>query len=273
MCRLLGLASKKQVKIDYWFFDAEVPFKDFSEKKINKGPHNSGWGVAWLESNIVKDINLSLSSQGQNCSNINVLDYRWNIFKEGKEDVIKYNFNKISQIKSKIIVMHLRRASVGSETTKNAHPFSYQNYVFAHNGGIAIKGIINYLAEKFKKEIKTHTDSELYFLLIMQFLEETNDIIEAIKKTLNIVRKYNYKGLNFLMSDGENLYAFRDVSPEHKNLYGYYCLHYLVKDKNKDKNKEGIISSDPLTKDEWQPISLRELLIIDKNINIKKLIV
>ncbi len=242
MCRLLGLISKKSVKADYWFFDAETPFKDFSEKKINKGPHNSGWGIAWLENN------------------------KWNVFKEGKDDVKRYSFDRIRDIKSKIIIIHLRHASVGKESWKNAHPFTYNNYVFAHNGGVARKKVINYLTEKFKKQIKTDDNSEVYFLLIMQFFQETKDIIEAIKKALNIVKKYKYRGLNFLMSDGENLYAFRDVNPRHKDLYDYYCLNYLL------KNKQVIVSSDPLTKDDsWVPVNLGELLIVDKNMSIKKL--
>lgn len=246
MCRLLGLLSNKPVKADYWFFDAEIPFKDFSFKKINKGPHNSGWGIAWLENN------------------------NWNIFKQGKDIQGKYNFNLVRKVKSKIIIIHLRHASVGEETTINAHPFSYKNYVFAHNGGVARSQVISYLDEKFKKQIKTDTDSELYFLLIMQFLEETKDIVKAVKKTLSIVRQYPYKGLNFLMSDKENLYAFRDVSPEHKDLCSYYCLHYLI------KNREVVVSSDPLTKnksDNWHPVNLSELVIIDKNMHIRKMIV
>ena len=248
MCRLLGLIANKQVKADYWFFDAETPFKDFSEKKINKGPHNSGWGIAWLEKG------------------------KWHIFKQGKDNVPRYSFNRIRDIKSKVIIIHLRKASVidgvVKENTKNAHPFVYKNYVFAHNGGVARKQVLPFLTEKFKKEIKTDTDSEVYFLLIMQFFQESKDIIEAIKKTLNIVRKYNYKGLNFLMSDGENLYAFRAINPRHKDLCSYYSLHYLI------KNGEVIVSSDPLTKksaDKWQPINLSELLIVNKNMSIKKL--
>ena len=245
MCRLLGVIAKKPVKADYWFFDAETPYKDFSEKKINRGPHNSGWGIAWIKAK------------------------KWNIFKEGKDDVEKYSFNKVRDIKSKIIIIHLRHASVGKESWKNAHPFAYKNYVFAHNGGVARKQVINYLTEKFKKQIRTDTDSEVYFLLIMQLFEETKDIIKAIKKTLNIVRKYKYRGLNFVMSDGENLYAFRDVSSEHKDLYDYYCLHYFLKDK---ADKEVIVSSDPLTKDDsWIPVNLGELLIVNKNMSVKKL--
>ena len=239
MCRLFGIISRVTCDASYWFFESSTPFKAFSERVINRGPHNSGWGVAWL-----KD--------------------KWNIFKEGKNDVKSYDFEKLRELKSKIMLIHLRHASVGEETTRNAHPFSYKNYVFAHNGGVNRDKVKGYLNDKFKKQIKTDTDSEVYFLLIMQFLEETKDIIKAIGKTLKIARKFPYRSLNFIMSDGKKLFTFRDVSLEHKDKIDYYCLHYL---KQKD---QVIISSDPLSKDGWISVNLGELIIIDKDLKITK---
>ena len=42
MCRLFAIISKEKTDAKYWFFDAEIPFRDFSKKIINLGPHNSG---------------------------------------------------------------------------------------------------------------------------------------------------------------------------------------------------------------------------------------
>lgn len=240
MCRLFGLISKKAESAAYWFFEAKTPFKDFSEKKINRGPHNSGWGIGWLERD------------------------KWKIFKEGRDDVKKYNLDKIREVKSKIILIHLRHASVGRDITSNAHPFSYKNWVFEHNGGVEIKKCIKHLNEKFQKELASETDSEAYFLLIMQLLEETGDIVKAIKKTIEIVKRYSYRGLNFIMSDGRKIYAFRDVNPKNKDSYDYYCLHYLVQD---DKV---IFSSDALTDESWIPIKLGELAIVDEDLDVRK---
>lgn len=241
MCRLFAITSKEPTKADFWFFKAKTPFKDFSEREINKGPHNSGWGIGWINNN------------------------QWNVFKQGKEDSAKYDFSKVKEIKSNIILIHLRHASVGSETVKNAHPFVYNHFIFEHNGGVDRESLIKSLDSKFKDKIKTDTDSEIYFLLIMQFFEKSKDIIKSIKETVNLVKKYQYRGLNFILSDSENLYVFRDVSPEHKEKYDYYCLNYLV---IPDKI---IISSDPLTDENWIPLKLGELISISKNLEIKSI--
>lgn len=236
MCRLFAKIGKK-MDVGYWFFEASPAFKEFSERIINRGPHNSGWGIAWM-------------------------DKSWNIFKQGKEE--KFDFSKVREIQSELILIHLRHASVGDETKKNAHPFIYKNWVFAHNGGVNRKKAMEYLKEKYKKTITTDTDSEVYFLLIMQYLEETKDIILAIKKTLELVKKFSYRGLNFIMSDGKNLYAYRDVSPEHNDKINYYTLYY--------QHKDGIvICSDPLSKEKWTSVDICQLIHIDKNLNLVKI--
>ncbi|MBU3913204.1 MAG: class II glutamine amidotransferase [Nanoarchaeota archaeon] len=241
MCRLFAILSKEKTDAKYWFFDAEIPFKDFSEKIINGGPHNSGWGVGWL-------------------------DKKWKIFKEGQESVNKYDFNKIREINSNLILIHLRHASSGDNTTKNAHPFLYKNWIFEHNGGVDRKELINHLNTNLKNQLTSETDSEVFFFLIMQILEERGDILTAIKETVRIIKKYPYRALNFILSDGESVYVFRDISPKHMDKKEYYCLNYITTE------DEVIISSDPLTHDKWISVNLRELLEINKDLKIRKYI-
>jgi glutamine amidotransferase len=159
-------------------------------------------------------------------------------------------------------LIHLRHASVGKETTKNAHPFVYQNWVFEHNGGIDRNKISMFLDKKFKSQLKSDTDSEVYFLLIMQFLEETKDPVLAIKKAIDLIKKYNYRGLNFILSDGKKLYVFRDASLKTGvDREKYYVLNYL-------KKQDSIVfSSDPLDDEDWQLIDLGSLVIADSDLN------
>ncbi len=241
MCRLFGMISKKAENASYWFFDAQTPLIDFSKRIINKGPHNSGWGIGTINNG------------------------KWTLFKEGKDEVKSYNFDKIKESASKINLIHLRRASVGNETTKNAHPFVYKNWIFEHNGNIDREKHFYHLDKKFQDKLASQTDSEVYFYLIMQHFEKTKDIVDAIKQTIKLIKKHNPKGLNFVMSDGEKLYAFRDIGEDYKEeMKDYYCLNYL------NAKKEVVISSDPLNKEDWQLIELGELVIIDKNLKIDK---
>jgi len=238
MCRLFSSISKEPISISHWFFDAQPhPFKEFSERKINGGPHDDGWGVAWT------------------------IDGKWEIFKEGKRE--KYDFSRINGLESRLFIAHLRKASVGRKTTANAHPFQYKNWIFAHNGGTDKEKLFECLNGTFRNAIQSETDSEIFFLLIMQFYEETKDLVAALRRTVSRIKTMEYRGLNFLLSDGQNMYAYRDVSPKHIDLCDYYSLYYL------QENDNVIFSSDPLDNDKsWKSIGLGELIEVNRNLDL-----
>jgi len=240
MCRLLGIIGKKEISAKHYFFETEKKFKDYTEKPIGYDGylHQDGWGIGWYENKKPK------------------------IFKEGKDEVKAYDFSKVKKIKSNIILSHVRDASEGPKTTKNSHPFQYKNLIFAHNGFITRSSVIPLLTTKYKKALKGETDSEVFFMLILQEYERTKDIEESISIVLKEIKKYNHRALNFLLTDGKKLYAYRDASQDVSHLHHYYSLNYL---KKKD---EVVISSEPLTKESWTLMKLGELITIDKNLNL-----
>jgi predicted glutamine amidotransferase len=267
MCRLFGLIANKPVDMDYSLHNAErKPFKKYIE-----GNHD-GWGIGWYEGETSK------------------------IFKQAFEgkDIEKYNFNYGKQDTpiSKIFISHVRHGTNGGIAENNSHPFSYSKYIFAHNGGVKRDHILNHLTPKYKNEIKGLTDSECYFLLIMQNLEkDKEDMIQAIRDTIQIVKEAKYSGLNFLLSDSTNFYAYRDCAHSQE----YYSLYYTFR--NPDANlgpiqlaseetnmmmhskclngeKAVIICSERLTNEQWEnwePIGIGELLAIDSKLHIKKI--
>ncbi len=259
MCRLFGIIANQPVNIRFSFFHADKPFKKFA--KTN--PH--GWGIAWYQNK------------------------KPNLFKESMAKSKHYHFGKIKEVKSQIIISHVRYATKGKSKKTNTHPFLYKGFVFAHNGTIGRKPLYDVLNKKFKKEVKGETDSEVLFLLIMQFFEATKDIVESIKKAIELARKESHTGLNFLLSNGANLYAFRDTN---KNK-SYFSLYYLKRNKSPhpinylskvtrklmkshdviDK-KAVLFSSEPLTKKEnWKQVNMRSLITVDEKLNIKKTII
>ena len=193
MCRLFGIIANQPVNIKFSFFHADKPFRKFA--KTN--PH--GWGIAWYKEKKPK------------------------IFKESMAKSRHYHFGKIKEVKSQIIISHVRYATKGKSKKANSHPFTYKNFIFAHNGTVSRKQLYDLLSRKFRKEVKGETDSEILFLLIMQFFEATKDLVKSIKQTIEIARRKSHTGLNFLLSDGINLYAFRDAS-KNKNYFSLYCL-------------------------------------------------
>ena len=99
---------------------------------------------------------------------------------------------------------------------------------------------------------------------IMQEYLKKRDIIKAITTTLKLIKAGNYKGLNFIMSDGHSLYIYRDSNPSMPERFEYYSLYWLI------RRNEVIACSDSLTDESWQPVEHGQLLIIDKNLKIVK---
>lgn len=248
------------MNINFSFFDAPKPFKSLLEK------NKDGWGIGWY------------TKTG-----------KAKIFKEGLEevqnDINNYQFSKVKRVASNIILSHVREASVGDKKHENAHPFKYKNWIFIQNGRTNRENTKIKLGAKYKKYIKGTTDSELYFLLIMQNYEKTRDMAESIRKTLGVV-KQKATGLNFLLSNGESLYAYRNYNKTGKK----FTLYYLVRDLNgiekpiehisKKTNqilrytsdlhtdRTVLFSSEPLTDEKWTKIHRGELIKVDKELNI-----
>ena len=260
MCRLFGCITKNRVNINFSFFDAPKPFKSLLEK------NKDGWGIGWY------------TKTG-----------KANIFKEGlqevKNDINRYRFSKVKRVASNIILSHVREASVGDKKHENAHPFKYKNWIFIQNGRTDRENSNIKLESKYKKCIKGTTDSELYFLLIMQNYEKTKNMAKSIQNTLEVV-KQRATGLNFLLSNGKKLYAYRNYNKTGKRFTLYYLIRDLKSAKKpiehvSKKTNQMLQSSDlhtgrtvlfcsePLTDEKWTRIHRGELIKVDENLNVR----
>ena len=74
------------------------------------------------------------------------------------------------------------------------------------------------------------TDSERFFRLLLQENERTGVVIEeTIGRVVDrVAGVYNYSSLTFLLSDGDSLYAYADVSDI--GMEDYYRLTYAKND-------------------------------------------
>lgn len=256
MCRLFGLIANKEVDIRFSFIQASPSFQSLGQANPD------GWGIGWYEKN--KPV--------------------------VKKDPIPAHVSDTAlrvaeNINSRIIVSHVRKATTGVRSKKNCHPFSSGDWLFAHNGCIDRNSLIKCLEEPFKMAISGETDSEVYFLYILQNIKNEGDVIVGIKKAINEVRKYDHTGLNFILTDGISLYGYRDAI---SNI-NYYTLYYLkrvtygkdpinfrskelntlLESKSLNHEKAVIICSERLTEEDWIEIPLRSLLIASRELEIK----
>ncbi len=184
-------------------------------------------------------------------------------------------------IRSTILIAHVRHASNPKGLPRqslialeNTQPFTYKNYVFAHNGIINIPDEVAETLGPWKQKIKGVNDSEVYFWFIVKEMEEGKSLSEAIKcfkDTLNDLWQENFSrhsdkkapciGLNLLFSEGERLYAYCDYDKqETEKSYCYkdqdefqMCyLHY--------PRKLIVASEKTNLEDRWRPLESNQLL-------------
>jgi len=257
MCRLLGIVANKPVDL---CFSLDL-FRD--KAKSNR----DGWGIGWYDNGTAK------------CC---------------KEGISALKSDKLPQRKkdaySNIIIAHVRKkGSKGAEAAEyNTHPFRFNNWIFAHNGYVDRNNLLAILDRKFKKEIKGETDSEVYFYWILQCIEESGDSMRGIGKALEKVVEFCHTGLNFLLSNGTTLYAFR-YSRCNKDYYSLFSLRRAPSESGTERfqsNETGLtimlnnklirgekailICSEKLTMtEEWAEVRIGGLLQVTSELSVK----
>jgi len=254
MCRLLGLVANKPVDIEF----SLQRFKEFATD------NRDGWGIGWYENNFPM------------------------VFKQGisAKDKKSQLPNLSKEVRSKIIIAHVRKGTGAPPSEINSHPFQYKNWIFAHNGSVDRDYLLSLLKDEYIKELKGETDSEAYFYWILQCVVESRDVIEGIKKAIDKVTRKSYMGLNFLLSDGKSLYSFR-YSRCSEDYYSLWLLKRepsesgplefesqetkaLLHSKSLKGERAVLVCSEPLTKEKWEKIKFGNLLIIQPDLNTKE---
>ncbi|KKL17931.1 hypothetical protein LCGC14_2480610 [marine sediment metagenome] len=262
MCRLFGLISNKEVNVEFSFLKADLPFENLSQ--VN--PH--GWGIGYYKNDNAK------------------------VQKQPIPAFESKRFQEIARsIRSEMFVSHVRYSTQGELSSENTHPFKYKNWIFAHNGNIDIRDkLLECLNTKFKNAIKGETDSEVFFYWLLQNIEGKNNLLESIKKSVTFIelnRGNNTTGINFILSNGEELIALRKAFQK----ISKYSLYYLCRKPNKMevikfqsketlqlitsknlKDEEAIlVCSEKLTEEEnWVELDNNQILIVKKNLKLEK---
>lgn len=133
-------------------------------------------------------------------------------------------FDKLGDLTTQAMLVHIRLASVGTVHERNTHPFSAGPWVFMHNGTLKnfAKARVRFEAEiapEFRSELKGETDSECCFALFRTYLEDRTgsaDVVAALGKVFRTAEQICDEGsegkrsaMNFLVSDGLRIFATR----------------------------------------------------------------
>jgi len=107
-----------------------------------------------------------------------------------------------------ILIAHARALSTGAATIPNTHPFIMDGVTLCHNG--TVKDIMF----QTRHSVKGETDTERLLARLVDRVEDSGDLELSIKDLISRdIRPSEYTAAVMFVSDGRNLYAYRDFSP------------------------------------------------------------
>jgi predicted glutamine amidotransferase len=218
MCRVFGCVAAEPVSIARELLDAENPIIRQSEE------HDSGWGMAVHERPDGAEPRLVRFPEAAHTDG---------------------DFRRATRMRGRIFNVHVRRATMGGLSLENTHPFCLGNWSFGHNGTV-----LHWprLLEPGVRRPEGETDSEALFNFIMRDMDP-GDVVRSLRRSLTrVVERSPISGLNFLLADGERLYAYR---------LGIFELHWLA------RPGQLLVSSERVTEEPWHDVRQDVLLVLD----------
>ncbi len=178
--------------------------------------------------------------------------------------------------RSRVVLAHVRDASIGGVALENTHPFVEGNWVFAHNGTVARykrsrvvrEALLAAISPARRRRLGGQTDSERCFQLFLSRLDQRQgtgpatvaDVRVALAETVALVRAIADRGehrstLNFLVSDGRLLCACRHGKPLQVSLPrpGAPLL---------------ALASEPIGRSGWEPVPEEGFVGVDRSLRV-----
>lgn len=207
MCRLFGQLADSRMDACEPLCSAENALRLQSHK------HPHGWGVAWF------------GARGP--------QVRRGVMPAHADEAFVHAGQRA---RSRVVLAHVRDASVGRVALVNTHPFVEGQWVFAHNGTVARyrksrtvrQALLAAISPDRQRRLTGETDSERCFQLFLSRLDartrrrgvNVEEVRAAMAETIALVcaiadRDEARSTLNFLASDGRLLAACRHLKPLH----------------------------------------------------------
>ena len=196
MCRLFGFMANVPTRVECSLVHSVNSLVAQSAHDMSGKPHEHGWGVAEYPDGVPV-----LEKQAWAA-------YHGEHFKKAA-----------ARVYAKIVIAHVRRATVGVPDIKNTHPFTHGHWAFAHNGTVpnfdlVRDALIDELDPLQRNEIQGNTDSEFVFRYLLSawgrapglpLVEILQRGLGRVVETCQAIDADALIGLNVLWSDGTHL--------------------------------------------------------------------
>lgn len=220
MCRVFGCVAAEPVSVRHDLLEAANPLIHQSEK------HDSGWGMA---------VYRRAEGEEPRCMRFADPAHQTDEFVEA------------TGLTGRLFNAHVRRATMGGLTLENTHPFCLGPYSFCHNGTILRYHKLD--GPGVRKPVG-ETDSEYFFHFLIRDFDPEHPRRCLRKAVRTVIERSAFSGLNFLLSDGEKLYAYK---------LGIFGLHWAARDGSL------VVASERLTEaDTWHQVQEDVLLVLDR---------
>lgn len=146
------------------------------------------------------------------------------------------------------VLAHLRKASSGAKTLDNTHPFVMGPWSFAHNG--TIRGSY---PEKLAPGSGMN-DSRVLFARVHEHLRNDGEPLDAVRAAIREVqeRGFPYTSIVVLLTDGERLYAAREVREDPDE----YEVHW------QRRGGRVVLCQEPIFPGEWESLPNGHLAVL-----------
>ena len=243
MCQLLGMNANTPT-------DVMFSFTGFATRAEE---HRDGFGIAFFEG---AGVRLMVDAQSARSSPVAEMVRRF-------------------PIRSQNIVAHIRKATQGSVTLANTHPFVRElwgrYWVFAHNGDL--KGFAPRLHGAFRPV--GETDSERAFCWLMQELAKAHASVPTTLELTATLRELAplpaaHGSFNFMLCNGQALWAHCSThlySLVRKSPFGLAELHdedlsIDFAEATTPDDRVAVVATEPLTRnEEWSRFAPGELRV------------
>ena len=210
------------------------------------------------------------------------------LYKEVSPAWSNKNLRDIARVtKSTCIFAHVRAATIGGELSRaNCHPFSWNKYLFMHNGTVfgfekIRRTLRRDLSDAAYNMIKGSTDSEHIFALFVDKISKINkpgprEMKDALLGAIAEIERLKIEAgvtepstMNLVLSDGTTLIATRYVSEgeDSNSLYYVETGRYFCREGMCQMNVGSdafLVVSEPLDASErWQKIANNHLVMTD----------
>lgn len=269
MCRLYGHYSTHLETVNCDLLSSQNSLIKQSQEDMRGLSNPHGWGVGYLDGN-----HLTCKREPEPAS--------------GDKDFRQI----VNNICTRLMIAHVRRATVGSPRIENTHPFLHEQSMLAHNGHIDSfhdiqKKMIQEISPEHRDYIYGSTDSEHIFHLLLTKQQTQPDqspvktirnVIRQIEAWTDEVKPHVEPALNFLWVYDNQLFGTR----YNRSLYYLerdqahrcgQCGHSHVEDPDPQNYYSVEIASEPITDEEWQNIDNYSVFAVtpDREITIESL--